>query len=64
MPRTFINTPLSDGPDWHRVRTENGDYIMSPYWIDCTAPNDMMGYDFTMPISEAKELHEHFRLSN
>jgi hypothetical protein len=56
MASTFCNTPLTE-TGWHRVKTGNGNYIMSPYWIDTTSPNDMMDYDFTAPISELKESH-------
>lgn len=63
MPRTFTNEPLGHHFR-HVVRVEGGAYAMGKSWIDTTSPLDMMDYDHTMPIHEAKALHEQLRLDH
>lgn len=63
MAKTFCNTPLNH-PHWHRVDVGQCFYLMSAFWIDTTSPCDMMDYDFTMSIAEAKAQHEEIRLMN
>ena len=63
MAKTFCNTPVN-APGRHQCDVGGRVYIMSPYWIDTASPRDMMDYDQTMPIHEAKELHEDLRLMN
>lgn len=63
MPRTFCSTPATF-PVRHSVKTGHGTYVMSAFWIDVTAPSDMMDYDFTAPIHELKAMHETIRLNN
>ena len=51
---TFTNEPLGNNFR-HHVVTENGHYVMGKSWIDTTCPRDMMDYDMTQSMNDAKQ---------
>lgn len=61
MPRTFTGEAVGHPA---RLESRGGAFLMGPSWIDTACPNDMMDYDFTMQISEAREIHERLRLDH
>ena len=63
MPKTFCNTPPGSSGR-HIAKTELGHYVMSAFWIDTTAPCDMMDYDFTDTFDGLRASHEWIRLMN